>query len=288
MKYTATKNMPLLEALSLLCPNNSKTSFRSWIKEGRVKIDESIATTPTEDCLSGQVITVGQRRKFVEEGVEILYDDRDIVVINKPTGLLSVASLFEKGETAHGVLKKYYRTAIHVVHRLDQDTSGVMVFARHEKSAEELKKLFEAHDIERRYVGIVTGVLDPSSGTWKSYLYEDAFYHVHSTDTPEKGRLAITHFNTQTTTKTCSLVMFTLETGRKNQIRVHSTLAGHPIVGDKKYGSKFNPIRRLCLHAFVLAFKHPITHKLLRFESAIPEEFTQVMGRGRVQINGEE
>lgn len=269
--------MPLLEAMSLLAPNSSKTSFRSWIKEGRVKIDESVANSPNQTVETGQTVSVGQRRKFIDEEIEILYEDRDLVVINKPIGLLSVASLFEKGETAHAVLKRYYRTPIYVVHRLDQDTSGVMVFARHEKAAEELKKLFETHDIERRYVGIVEGSLDPSSGTWSSYLFEDSFYVVHSTENPEKGRLAITHYNTQGTTEKFSIVLFTLETGRKNQIRVHAQLAGHPIVGDKKYGSRFNFLRRLCLHALVLAFKHPMTHKPLRFETAIPEEFSQLL-----------
>ena len=217
---------------------------------------------------------------MVRPDFPILYEDDDLVVVEKPSGLLSVSAAFEKEETAHALLKvHFYPRKVYIVHRLDQDTSGVMLFALNEVSCEKLKAQFEAHAIERAYTAIVEGHVDKLSGTWESYQFEDKQYKVHETDEAGKGRLAITHFKTLAATKRYSLLQFRLETGRKNQIRVHCAAADHPIAGDKKYGAKTNPLKRLSLHAHLLAFQHPISRKKMHFEAPPPEPFSRLVGQ---------
>lgn len=278
MKYVAPFTLPLLEALALLFPQSSKNTLRSWIKDGRVQVEGIPVKNASIQVLEGQEVTVGQRKKIIGGGIKIIYEDADLVVIDKPSGLLSVSTAFEKGETAHALLKAHYRPRkIFVIHRLDQDTSGTMVFAFNQKTYEGLKDLFEVHDIQRSYTALVEGQMLSPAGTWQSYLYEDSQYVVHETEDEEYGRLAITHYRTLATSKRYSGLELTLETGRKNQIRVHCQAAGHPVVGDKKYGAQSNPLKRLCLHAHLLAFKHPISKKEIRAESPIPEEFYRLI-----------
>jgi len=180
-----------------------------------------------------------------------------------------VATAFEKGETAHALLrKKYHPRTVHVVHRLDQDTSGVMLFALSEKARDKLKEMFEKHSLQRVYCALIEGKLPQEQGSWVSYQFEDAQYYVHNSDDPAKGKMAITHYRVKESSKRFSLLELTLETGRKNQIRVHCQAAGHPIAGDKKYGSSCDP-GRLCLHAQFLGFIHPITGKQLSFTSDV-------------------
>lgn len=279
MKYTTTTDQTLLEALGQLSPESSKTTLRSWLKEGRVAVDGQVKKLASEPLHAGQEVTLGTRPRFAKDGLlRILYEDRHLVVVEKPKGLLSVSTAFEKGDTAHAFLKDKYRPQrVFVVHRLDQDTSGIMLFALSEAARDQLKILFEKHDIERAYTAIVEGQVKPSSGTWQSYLHEDENYFVRSITDSEKGQLAITHYTVLSTSKRYTTLQLKLETGRKNQIRVHCQDAGFPVVGDKKYGALTDPIKRLCLHAHLLAFLHPITKQPMRFESQIPEEFRRIM-----------
>lgn len=278
MKWTVTKPMSLLEALGQLAPESSKTSLRSWIKEGRALVDNEVVKLGTTVVYPGQIVSIGSKMRFVEGDVNLLYEDKWIVVIDKPEGLLSVATAFEKGDTAHAILKNHYKPGqIHVVHRIDQDTSGVLVFARTDEARDRFKEMFERHELERAYTAIIEGSLDQSAGTWQSYLYEDEAYVVHPTDDPQKGRLAITHYKQLGRSRKYAWLQLRLETGRKNQIRVHCQQAGHSIVGDKKYGAKTNPIQRLGLHAQLLAFKHPVTGQQMRFESPLPQGFRKIM-----------
>ncbi len=276
MKWIAPSTLPLLEALVHFSPNSSKTTLREWIREGRVQIDGLPIKTVATVVREGQEVRIGQRKKIIGGGIEILYADEDLVAIYKPTGLLSVAAAFEKHETAHALLKTHFRKAIFVIHRLDQDTSGVMLFAFNQKTLEGLKELFKVHAIQRAYTAVVEGRMTQMSGTWESYLVEDANYNVHETYDTTKGQQAITHFETLKAGKKYSLLELTLETGRKNQIRVHCTAAGHPVAGDKKYGAQTNPLKRLCLHAHLLGFKHPISKKEIRIEAPPPEEFQKI------------
>lgn len=279
MKLQLTEEKSLLDALTQLAPESSKSTLRSWLKDERVFVDGIVEKIGSKILKKGQIVSLGARKAApIDDGLRILYEDSHVVVVDKPSSMLSVAAAFDKTKTAHAILKNHYRpNKVYVVHRLDQDTSGVMLFALSEKAHEKLKKIFEEHAIVRQYVAVIEGRLPESQGTWQSYLYEDDFYTVHVTSDETRGRLAITHYEVLEATRAYSLVRFTLETGRKNQIRVHCQEAGHSIVGDTKYGASRNPVKRLCLHAQLLEFKHPLTGKKMHFESSIPTEFKKLM-----------
>lgn len=273
-----SEDSELLDLLTKLYPDSSKSTLRSWIGEGRVFIDGKQVKSAKFLIKKGQELTLGQKIRKIENQIPVLYSDNEIIVIDKPVGLLSVSTAFEKEETAHAILKrKYYPRPVYVVHRLDQETSGAMVFALSERSLNALKILFEKHDLERRYIAIVEGKLSQDKGTWQTYLYEDPNYFVRVVSNPSQGELAITHFEVKASNKLYSWLELTLETGKKNQIRVHCQHAGNPVVGDRKYGAESNPMRRLGLHAYCLAFSHPITKKKMRFLSPIPEIFYSVV-----------
>lgn len=275
MKYKVTKEQTLIEALALLAPDCSKTTLRGFLKNGRISVDDKIEKLATTVVQENQTITLLDKVKLSDAGdIRIIYQDQHIIAIDKPTGLLSVSTAFETGKTAHGFLKKsFHPKKIYVVHRLDQDTSGVMIFALSEEAYIALKKMFELHALERAYTAIIEGELPNTKGTWQSYLTEDENYVVRETFDQTEGRLAITHYEVVRSSRNYSKLNLRLETGKKNQIRVHCKAAGHPVVGDKKYGSVVNPIKRLCLHAHLLKFIHPITKKEMHFESKLPDEF---------------
>ena len=243
--------------------------MKTWIEHGRVTIDDKAPSSWRQELLPGQELKVGHRHSFAEEGIKILYEDEYLAVIDKPTKLLTVASLLENERTAHSILSNRLKRKVYPVHRLDRDTSGVMMFACTSDAQNRLKEQFAAHTIERVYYGVVEGFPSPSKGTWRSYLIEDDYYFVKSSTT---GKLAVTHYEVTEKRGSLSLVKFTLETGKKNQIRVHSSEAGHPIVGDAKYGARIQR-RRLCLHAHILGFYHPFRNKQMRFISPLPAMF---------------
>ena len=256
--------MDLLERLATLNPDSSKNTLRSWLEKGRVLVDGEVVKLPKYQVDPTQEITLGQKKQFVKD-IEILFEDNHLVVIFKPAGLLSVETDFDKDTCAHTILKRrYHSQRVHPVHRLDRETSGVMVFAYSELARDGLKEQFHDHTIDREYCGIVDGKLEPTSGTWTSHLQEDATYFVKSA--PD-GKLAITHYTVTGYKKQTTHLIFRLETGRKNQIRVHCKESGHPISGDTKYGSTRGG--RLCLHARKLSFTHPATKKRLSFESPV-------------------
>jgi 23S rRNA pseudouridine1911/1915/1917 synthase len=278
MKYKATKATPLFEALAGLSEGSSKNTFKQWIREGRVLLDGKIVRKPDISVEKDQVVSLGPKMKYLEEGIRILYDDADLVVIEKPLGLLSVATDFETLDTAHAMLKRaYHSKTVYPVHRLDQDTSGVMVFALNERAKEGLKALFAEHRLVRQYMAIVEGHLESAEGTWTNYLYEDQKYKVHITTNKELGTIAITHYLVEEVSRRHSRLRLTLETGRKNQIRVQCQAAGHPVVGDKKYGATSDPIKRLALHAHRLEFIHPISGKKMAFLSPAPGSFERLV-----------
>lgn len=278
MKYICPLDQTILEALAAFFPKNSKSSLRSWIKEGRISLDGETIKSSSATVSKGDTLSFSAKARLVEKAFPIIYEDNHFVVIDKPVGLLSVSTAFEKTETAFGYLKrKYYPRPVYVVHRLDQDTSGVMLFALTTDALNALKKIFEKHNLVREYVAIVEGTMVEKAGRWESRLVEDRQYVVKSTTSSTAGEVAITHYKVEATTKYYSKLTLTLETGKKNQIRVHCQDAGHPVAGDKKYGAKGSPIKRLCLHARLLAFDHPVSSKAMRFESPVPSTFSQLV-----------
>ncbi len=278
MEYQTTENLSLLDCLSKLAPGSSKNSQRNWVKVGRVTIDGKPVKRADVNVKPGQRVFLQPKSKALPQHLRILYEDRHFVVVDKPRGLLSVSTAYETDKTVHGFLKEhYFPTRVMVVHRLDQDTSGVMLFALSEEAFDGLKDIFRKHDLQRSYAAIVEGHLDEGSGSWQSYLWEDANYRVHSSQDPTRGQKAITHYEVKGVSRKSTWLELTLETGKKNQIRIHCQEAGHPIVGDIKYGATGSPVKRLCLHAHLLAFKHPITGKMMSFTSAPPPEFYKLV-----------
>ncbi|HPR33099.1 MAG TPA: RluA family pseudouridine synthase [Prolixibacteraceae bacterium] len=215
------------------------------------------------------------------QGFSIVYEDPHLIVIDKHAGILSVATEKEKKNTAYSFLSAHVKTEhpsnkIFIVHRLDKDTSGLMVFARSEKVQALFQEKWKETVTERTYIAIVEGNVEDNAGVVSSYLHENKARVVYSNQNPEGGKEAITHFQVLNRKSGLTLLRVHLDTGRKNQIRVHMSELGHPIVNDKKYGSTTNPIGRLGLHSKTLAFTHPVTGILLRFETPMPRKFARL------------
>ena len=222
--------------------------------------------------------------RFVSKGLVVLYEDKDILVVDKPAGLLSVATEREKSRTAHSLLTDYIRKGcgrsqkrLFIVHRLDRDTSGTLIFAKSEEAMLRLKAGWK--QTVKKYLAVVHGKCEKSSDTITSYLAEDDEYTVYSTADSTQGRLSHTAYTVLRVTKGVSLLEVVLLTGRKNQIRVHLAGIGHPIVGDTKYGKEDESQPRMALHARLISFKHPFSGKQLTFESEVPAFFTTLVGR---------
>jgi len=212
------------------------------------------------------------------EKLEVLAEDDSVIVINKPAGLLTMATDREKTKTAYAMLRAYLNNKrrpekVFIVHRLDREASGLVVFAKSAESKERLQDQFKDHSAGRRYVAVVEGRVTEDAFTVQSYLAENAAYRVYSTHNQREGKLAVTHIRVLKRSAKTSLVEVRLETGRKHQIRVHLAERGHPIVGDKAYGSEVNSFRRLALHGVQLDFKHPATGKATSFRSPYPREW---------------
>jgi RluA family pseudouridine synthase len=221
--------------------------------------------------------------KHLPRGLEILYEDRDILVVDKPAGLLTVGAGPNKLKTAAYILTEYLRKGrlksrnrVFVVHRLDQWTSGVLIFAKSEEVRLQLKAQWK--DTEKTYLAVVHGHLAPKEGIIASYLAENKAYVVYSTNDVTKGKLAQTAYKVLKETKRFSLLEINLLTGRKNQIRVHMADKGHPIVGDRKYGKANDGYGRLALHSKSISFKHPTSSEQMSFESRVPNHFNKLIG----------
>lgn len=220
-------------------------------------------------------------KKYAPKGLTILFEDRDIIVVDKINGLLTISTASEKENTAHFILNDYVqkgnpksRNRVYIVHRLDQDTSGVLVFAKSEKAKRYLQDAWQS--FTKTYVAVVHGALEPKEDVITSYLTESEAYKVYSVRDESQGKLAETGYKVMKATKGFSLLEVKLFTGRKHQIRVHFSEIGHPVAGDKVYGKK-DGIKRLALHAACLTIKHPFSKEELTFEAAIPNYFKIIM-----------
>lgn len=282
MRTRVEDPIPLLDYLQSVFPESSRTTLRNMLQSGRVRVNGAVEKSPRRQLASRDVVDVGPRAtQLLPEVLSILHEDDDLIVVNKDVGLLTVATPYEREQTAQALLNGYLRSKrivdrIHVVHRLDRDTSGVLVFARSYPVREALKEQFARHDIERVYVAIIEGSMPQPSGTIRSYLREDRDLTVRSVPGSDGGKLAVTHYKTVERGSRYSRVEVRLETGRKNQIRAHLSEAGHPVVGDRRYGATSSPLDRLGLHAAVLGFVHPTTNRKLRFEAPLPEVFRKL------------
>lgn len=266
-----------LDRLKELYPDSSTSTLRKWLKNKRVYLNGSLLQKASEPIGPDDLIEVGNKKTFFKEDIEILYEDHDVVVIYKPVKLLSVATDQEVERTAHDLLKtRYTKKRVFPVHRLDYETSGVMVFALSKSAKEALKEQFKEHSIERLYDAVVENQILESAGKWENLLVEDKNYKMHVTDNERNSKKAITHFSVVSSKNNRTWIQCKLETGRKNQIRAQAAFAGYPVVGDTKYGATTDPIQRLGLHASFLSFIHPTSLKKVKFSYPAPKSFTSL------------
>jgi 23S rRNA pseudouridine1911/1915/1917 synthase len=280
-QLTVTKPVRLMEFLIEQLKGKSRTTVKSLLAHRQVSVGTHTITQFDFPLEPTQIVTINWGVVAVQtrlRGVRILFEDPYLIVIEKEAGMLSIATAKEKLLTTYSILSSHVKkedptNRIFVVHRLDRDTSGVMMFAKSEKIQEVMQKEWQEAVIRRTYIAVVEGVVEKDDDTIRSFLKENKMLFMYSTKVPGEGDEAITHYKVLKRNEEFSLLEVELETGRKNQIRVHMKELGHPVAGDKKYGSKLNPLRRTCLHANILAFKHPVTGEELSFETPPPHRF---------------
>ena len=270
----------LLEFLLLTFKDQSRNSVKSMLTNHRVAVDGAPISQYNFKLYPGDTVIVSKTpiHKKTRSNLPIIFENDELIVINKPSGLLSIASDQEKGSTAYRMLTDYVQqkdkhNRIFVVHRLDEDTSGVLMVAKNPKIQQALQDNWNEIVTKRGYYAIVEGRLKEKNGTIKSYLKKNSQNMMYSSKKQGDGQFAITHYKVLQEVEGYSLLDVHIDTGRKNQIRVHLGEMGHHVIGDDKYGEPSNPIKRLGLHAYELEFKHPFTGKVMKFTAPIPKEF---------------
>lgn len=279
----AGEGMPLLAFLAEKLPDVKRTGLKQMLAHRQVRVGGNIVSQATRPLAPGEKVEVNLNREFREfyhRRLQIVHEDDDIIVINKGYGLLSMADDSDrKQETAYSILRDYLKKEHHanklfIVHRLDRDTSGLMLFAKTLEAKEALQHNWNNMVIERKYLCVTEGAPEPAEGTVRSYLLENSRHEVYSTDDPAAGgKLAVTRYRTLAARGGMALVECQLDTGRKNQIRVHMKQLGTPICGDRRYGGHVSPVHRMALHARTLKFVHPSTKRLMAFTTPIPASF---------------
>ena len=283
VQFVVREPAELMAFLMVKMSGISRTKVKNMLTNGLVWVDDEVVSQYNYALKPGMVVRIGnkaEKRKFSSKWIRIVYEDKYIVVLEKREGIVTNSPTTE--ESVQKVLNDYFaftrqRCRAHTVHRLDKHTSGLLIFAKDKK----ISMMFE-HDwknivSDRRYVAVVEGFLEREMGTVESYLKDNKMFVSYSSEVDNGGKLAITHYRTLKRKPNFSLVDLKLDTGRKNQIRVHMQDIKHPIVGDSKYGSTTDPIHRVALHAYKLAFTHPVTKQELEFETQIPDNFLRLV-----------
>ncbi len=277
---TVDRDVQLLEFL-IEEAGQSRSKIKATLQGRGIKVDGKCVTQFDFALRPGMVVAVSMTKKNNEglksRYVKIVYEDRWLVVVEKNIGILSMAA-GHSSLNVKSVLDDYFHKSrqkcrAHVVHRLDRDTSGLMIYAKDMETEQILERNW--HDIvyDRRYIAVLSGEMENDEGTIANWLKDNKAYVTYSSPVDNGGKYAVTHYFTHNRTTEHSLVEFKLETGRKNQIRVHSADMGHPVCGDVKYGNGDDPLHRLCLHAFLLCFHHPVTGEPMEFETPVPSQF---------------
>ncbi len=285
--HVVKEDGPLLSWL-LSTLGMSRTKTKALLTGGGVLVNHRRVTRHDYELHPGDEVAISltkENDQFKSRYVRIVYEDQWIVVIEKQAGIVS-AMVGHSPQNVKTVLDNYFSSTrqhctAHVVHRLDRDTSGLMVYAKDVSVQQLLERHWHEIVYDRRYVAVVSGSVEQDKGTIQSYLFERRDGTVYSSPTDSSGRLATTHYFTLARTDRYSLVEFKLDTGRKHQIRVHAADMGHPVCGDDKYGNGSDPVHRLALHAFILSMYHPITRELLDFELPIPRTFNSLFDEHR-------
>lgn len=285
LDFSPTADTPLLEFLLAAMSDRKRTTVKDFLKHRQVMVNGNVTTQFDMPLHPGDAVSVNTTREFQtlrNSRLSIVYEDDDIIVINKGYGLLSVGTDKIKTGTAYSILRDYVkrvnpRNKLFIIHRLDQHTSGLMMFAKNLRAKEAMQHNWNNMVLERRYVCVVEGKLEQEDGEIRSYLAENSQHEVYSVDDPQAGQLAVTRYRALRSANGYTLVEVQLETGRKNQIRVHMKDLGHPIAGDRKYGARTSPIHRLALHAMSLRFAHPETRRDMNFATPVPAPFAKMV-----------
>lgn len=280
-----TEHTELLKFLIINLPSKSRNNIKTLLSNKQVFVDGKPIKQFNHPLVSGQKVEIRWSRVAPEKkyrGITIIYEDRDIIVIDKHSGLLSIPTDHEKSKTAFSMVGNYLQNKgqedkLFVVQRLDKDVSGLMVFARSEKVQHLLQSRWQDIISKMVYLAVVENTPEKLEGTIISFLKESKSLLVYSSQNPKDGAKAITHYQVIKSGKSNALLKIRLETSRKNQLRVHMREIGHPVIGDKKYGATSSPIGRLGLHAWGLAFKHPVNNEPLQFETPIPRKFLRLI-----------
>lgn len=273
---------PLLEYLQKNV-KMSRNKLKDTLQGRGIRVGGKTVTQFDYPLKRGMKLAISKSKRndtFKSKWVKIVYEDRYLVVVEKMPGILSMAGAHTTLNVKSVLDDYFHRTRqkcrAHTVHRLDRDTSGLMVYAKDMETEQILEHNW--HDIvyDRRYVAVVSGEMEEDNGTVANWLKDNKAYVTFSSPYDNGGKYAVTHFQTLERTTEHSLVEFKLETGRKNQIRVHCADLGHPVCGDVKYGNGDDPIHRLCLHAYMLCFYHPATNEPMEFTTPIPTQFRKL------------
>lgn len=283
-EYKVSSSCELMDFLLKTLPKTSRNNVKSLLSHKLVMVDGTVISQYNFLLSKGDIVQISKTPIKVQEKLtskktlNIVYEDDEFLVINKPSGLLSIASDKEKDVTAYRMVMDYVRAfnpcnRVHVVHRIDKDTSGILMFAKNEKLKNDLQDSWNQLVKKRGYFAVVEGKLAKKNGTYKSWLRETRTNIMYSSHTPGDGQEAITHYKVMKENQRFSLVDVHIDSGRKNQIRVHMMDLGCKIVGDTKYGAASNPLKRLGLHAYELEFVHPYTKKVMLFKANIPATF---------------
>ncbi|HAQ18768.1 MAG TPA: RNA pseudouridine synthase [Prolixibacteraceae bacterium] len=287
LKEIAVKVSEPTELLKFLIekfPEKSRTAIKLMLAHKQISVGDLVTTQFDFPVNRGQIVYLNKKKseeKIRFRDLKIVHEDVDLIVVEKGSGLSSVASEKENVKSAHSLLTEYVRkfdlkNQVFIIHRLDRDASGLMMFAKSKKVQEVLQKEWNDSLIEDTYVVVVEGVVEKLEGSVTSWLKENKAFQVFSSQNPDDGQKAVTHYKVLKTGKLFSLLEVKPETSRKNQIRVHMKDMGFPVSGDKKYGGKLNPVGQIGLHCRVLSLKHPVTGKTLRIESPIPGKFMKL------------
>lgn len=283
--YNVTEAAELMDFLMKKMAGISRNKAKALLANRAILVDNVITTQYNFALKPGMKVRISKaknNREFKHPMLKLVYEDAYILVVEKKEGLLSVSTEHQKERTAQHILNDYVKRShrfnrVFVVHRLDRETSGLMMYAKDEKTQNTLRDNW--HDIvtDRRYVAIVAGDMERDHGTIESWLTDRKLYVSSSPVDDGTGKYAVTHYKTIKRANGYSLMELDLETGRKNQIRVHMSDLGHPVAGDQRYGSECDPLGRLALHAFKLCFYHPVTGELMEFETPYPTAFKALM-----------
>lgn len=285
LTLNVSEPMPLMEFLLANLTDRKRTSVKELLKHNQVAVNGSPVSQFNHQLNPGDQVKINFTREwrvFYHRRLKLVYEDDDIIVVNKGYGLLSMGTDKIKDGTAYSILREYVkwsdpRNKLFIVHRLDRDTSGLMMFAKNEEAKNTMQHNWNNMVLNRKYLAVVEGTPDQAEGMIKSYLAENAEHEVYSTPDPKLGQLAVTRYKTLASKNGYTMLEVELDTGRKNQIRVHMKEMGHPIAGDRRYGAKSSPIHRLALHAQTLRFAHPVTRKEMNFETPVPAGFTKMV-----------